>query len=84
MQYDVTFAEIFEDIIPEKLEFLSVYKMQRNHDFPGVPVRYFTDWRSHREWMRKERDKQIRKATNLRVQADADQAANEASVPEGG
>lgn len=74
---------VFEEIFTDKLEFLSVYKMQRSNEFPGVPIRYFTDWRSHREWMRAEREKQVRKASNLRIQADIDQAIADELKPQG-
>lgn len=84
MQLNEIVDDTFNEIFTDKIEFLSVYKMQRNNEFPGVPVRFFTDWGAHREWMRAERNRQVRRLNNLRVQASADQDADEANTPQGG
>jgi hypothetical protein len=76
MQLDDVFTEVWSESV-SNVEVLSAYRLERAKEFPGVPVRHFTDWLAHREWMRAERVKSIRKMNNQRIKDVAEQDALE-------
>lgn len=49
------------------IEYLHMYKRQRDMEFPGVPIIFFTDWTTHKEWMFSERKKHQRMVNNYRI-----------------
>lgn len=73
MQLDVSFNQIFNESI-DNVYILSIYRTERCKEFPGVPLRQFTDWTAHREWMRRERTKFLRMVNNHRIQLECEEA----------
>lgn len=73
MQLDVVFADIWSDEFPANVEVLSTYRRERDIRYPGVPVRQFTDWVAHQEWMKKESAKYMRMVNNHRILIDCEE-----------
>jgi hypothetical protein len=71
------FTDIWNTTLePSNVELLSVYRLERLREYPGVPIRTFKDWYSHREWMREERKKHLRMVNNYRILDDIEQEEN--------
>ena len=66
MNFQAMFTEAFQ--VSYNVESLAAYKLQRAREFPGVPVKHFTNWYEHRKWMLSEREKQKRIRLNRIIQ----------------
>lgn len=77
MQFDTKFSTIWSEDFPSNIESLGAYRFERARNYPGVPVRHFTDWHSHKSWMDKTRKDYLRMMNNHRIQDELEQAQKE-------
>jgi hypothetical protein len=53
------------------LESLAYHKYRRGLNYPGVPVRHFTNWHEYKQWMLKQKQLNLRKINNDRILREA-------------
>jgi hypothetical protein len=61
------FEKVFSEAPLADVHYLSYHKQERDYYFPGVPIRPFTDYAAHKQWMIEKRKQIGRNIHNYRI-----------------